>query len=302
MTVLFTGGTGFIGSHVIELFLQQNIVVVALKRSSSDLAKLKGLTDKIHFFDIDKIALETVFKQHKIDTIIHIATSYGRNEDIDTVRNTNVSFPLQLLQLGCAYKVKRFINTDTFSSKFPNLSYLPAYHVTKRHFKEWGLLLAEEQGIEFISLYLQHPYGRKDNTQKFVSMIIERLVKKVPSIELTEGLQKRDFIHVKDVAAAYLAIAQAPNLVDTSFDVGSGTSCSIRAFVSTAKKIAQNSETKLLFGHLPTRNNEILDISANLTALKKLGWEKQVSLEEGILDLIDWYRLELKQAIPLTTS
>ena len=289
MKVLITGGTGFVGSHLLHLLVQQGKEVVLLKRTTSDLHRISSILPAIQVYDIDVIEIEQIFKQEQVQQIIHLATDYGRNNDFSKCNHTNVVLPLKLLEIGYAHDVTRFIAVDTFSSLVDKLDYLPAYHITKRHFKEWGTYIAAQQGKEFITAFLQHPYGPKDNPNKFTSFLFKSLLEPVPSMDLTAGVQKRDFIHVTDVAKAFSAILEAPS-VNPVLEIGTGNSISIKDFVTKVKQLAGNSFTQLNFGKLPTRNNEIMDAKADMQTTRHLNWEPQVDLDTGILDLINWFK------------
>jgi nucleoside-diphosphate-sugar epimerase len=64
--------------------------------------------------------------------------------------------------------------------------------------------------------------------------------------------------------------------------VGSGKNVTIREFVETIQKLSENSVTKLKFGALPFRKNEVMESKVDLRALQALGWEPKVSLSEGL--------------------
>ena len=115
MKILLTGATGFLGSHVLKKFVENQYEVVALKRSTSDLWRIKNVVDKVKYYDIDQIDLEQVFEREGgIDAIVHTATCYGRKgETVLQIEKTNLLFPLELLELAIKYHCLYFYNTDT---------------------------------------------------------------------------------------------------------------------------------------------------------------------------------------------
>lgn len=290
MKILLTGGTGFVGSELLHLLVKSGKQVILLKRSTSGVERIASILPHIQYYDSDNTDLDTIFKQNKIEQIVHLATDYARDKHFTRCYESNVTFPLLLLQKGFQYDVQRFINTDSFSSLVENLNYLPAYHISKRHFKEWGTFIAKQENRTFITTFLQHPYGPKDSDSKFISFIVNAIVNEVPHIDLTAGVQKRDFIHVRDVAAAYLALLEAVD-APKEIEIGTGQSHSIRSFVERVKKIAKNTTTQLNFGKLPTRDNEIMNSVADISAISQLGWKSATSLEDGIKELIANKRL-----------
>ena len=290
MTILITGGTGFIGSYIVNKLSQQGHDVILLKRSFSSTTRIKDVVSSIRTYDIDQFSLEEIFSHHKVDQIIHLATAYGRDNNHQAVFETNVNFPMQLFNLGLKNGLKRFINTDTFSSKVDGLDYLQAYHMSKRQFKQWGELISSTSEIEFVNVYLQHPYGPKDGKKKFTSFIMESLISKVPEIELTAGKQTRDFIYVEDIAEAYSTLVNAQSIPVGDVDLGTGENHSIKSFVELAKEVCENTNTDLQFGKLPTRGNEIMNPDSDLSILKELGWHPQVDLKAGLKKLYEWHK------------
>lgn len=289
MTILITGGTGFIGSYIVDKLSDQGHDVILLKRSFSSTSRIKDVVSKIRTYDIDLHTLEEIFSHHKVEQIIHLATAYGRENHHRTVFESNINFPSQLLSLGLENGLKRFINTDTFSSKVEGLDYLKLYHESKRQFRQWASVVAEVEEFEFVNVFLQHPYGPKDGKKKFTSFIMDSLISKVPHIELTAGKQTRDFVYVEDVAEAYSTLVNADKIPEGDIDLGNGESHSIKSFVELAKEVCENEITDLQFGKLPTRDNEIMNPDSDLSILNQLGWNPKTSLKEGLKKLRAWH-------------
>jgi len=176
-TVLLTGATGFMGSHLLEALLKQDYRVVILKRSTSDTWRIAHLLDQVISYDVDLVELELAFEEQEIDLVVHLATLYRKFEestDIDGMLRTNVSFPSQLLYSAMRHEVKGFINTGTFfeydCSKLPidekaALKPFNFYAQTKLAFE--NILKGYAEKIPSITLKLFSPYGEKDN-QKLI--------------------------------------------------------------------------------------------------------------------------------------
>jgi nucleoside-diphosphate-sugar epimerase len=255
--------------------------VVILKRSFSDCCRIADLLTELIHFDLDQVPLAEVFAEVPgISAIIHTATCYGRrDETFSEIFGSNTAFPLQFLELAVAAGVATFVNTDTSLDRFLN-----PYALSKRQFAEWGRFYADKKMIRFVNLELEHFYGAGDDESKFTTHVICSCVNNLPELKLTLGEQRRDFIHIDDVLTAYLIVlgeAQHPSAYFQVYGVGSGKSVTIRSFVESVQQLA-NSHTRLNFGALPYRENEVMDTCADVTALKALGWSQKVSLAEGI--------------------
>ncbi|WP_303817485.1 NAD(P)-dependent oxidoreductase [Selenomonas ruminantium] len=277
MDILLTGATGFLGSHLTHALINEKHKITVLKRKKSNIERIKDVIDKVKYYNIDDTDLDDVFKNNKYDAVIHTATCYGRHKESTVeIMRTNDLFPLEVLLKAVEYNVPKFINTDTSSEKF-----LSDYSLAKKHFLDWGEKVSSERNITFINLCLEHMYGPNDDPSKFVDYIILNCKKNVKKIDLTEGKQKRDFIYIDDVVAAFLTVLHTELYGYRSFCVGSGCNISIRNAVEIIHKLLK-SKTILNFGAIPLRKNEVLESKVDLVPLKSLGWEPKYSFVEGI--------------------
>jgi len=281
-TLLLTGATGFLGSHLLKGLLREtDYDVVVLKRSTSNAFRIREelISDRIKSYDIDLIPLRQVFSQFSIDIIVHSATNYGRdNDDILEIVEANLVLPLKLLQLGAEYGLTTFINTDTVIDK--NISH---YSLSKNQFADW--LMAYADRIKCVNLRLEHFYGAFDNNTKFTTFIVRSLLNNVKCVDLTAGEQKRHFIYIDDVTSAFMCVLKNLGSISgcfNSFDISTEKSHTIKEFTNTAKKLAGNTLTQLNFGALPYRDGEKMDIHTNIEPLKSLGWAPGFSLTEGL--------------------
>lgn len=282
-TILLTGATGFLGANLLKSLISEDYNVIILKRSFSDTFRIENILDKCKVYDIDKQDLKTVFLKNKIDIIVHCATNYGRDDknSLDIIQS-NLTFPLELLLLGIENNVKTFINTDTILDK--NINH---YSLSKKHFNEW--LQTYSDRIKVINVALEHFYGAFDNETKFASYVVNNLIKKVGELDFTDGYQERDFIYIDDVVNAFMTIIENLNRIYkkySNFEVGTGFPVSIKGFVLLCKELTKNTETKLNFGTIPMRKNEILKYKVNLSELEKLNWIPQYTLKQGLNKMI----------------
>jgi CDP-paratose synthetase len=282
--ILLTGSTGFLGSHLLKKLVANSYSVTCLKRQSSDLWRVKKLTQEVDWADIESTDFHDVIFEKKIDYIIHCATDYGRKQvnPIETIE-ANLMLPLRLLHASKKTNVSAFINTDTILDKRIN-----HYSLSKSQFVDW--LRYYSSDFTVINLAIEHFYGAHDDVSKFASFIISELLdNKAKELDLTKGLQERDFIHIDDVTEAFLILIGRISTLEQDFyhfEVGSNELISIKDFVTLVKKLCNNTKTKLNFGALPYRKNEVMCTNADTSFLKSLGWETQFTLEEGLKEAI----------------
>ena len=246
-TILLTGATGFLGSHLCRA-LHTGYTVVILKRSFSDTRRIDDILGKVMFYDVDRIDTEQVFKENSIDIILHTATSYGRkDESLSTITDANLLFPLKLLEMALANNVDMFVNTDTIATGSLN-----PYALSKKQFAMW--LKHFSDGMKAINVRLEHMYGPGDDESRFITYLMRNMLHNEP-LDLTLGEQKRDFVFIDDVVNAYVTLLECIEDFPKKFhefDVGSGSPVKIREIVEMIQGIIQ-SKSKINFGAIRYR-------------------------------------------------
>lgn len=264
-TIILTGGTGYLGKRLSAALQAQGYNVLCLRSQFSD-------------SQIEQLFAAPVF------AVIHLATCYGRNgESMAELTEGNLLFPLKVLHLAIKHKVKAFLNTDTILTRFLN-----PYALSKAQFAEWLKLSADN--ITAVNIRLDHFYGPFDTPNKFIAFLFKSFRENVPELNLTEGAQTRDFTYIDDVVNAYLSILkhsdEFPRGKVTAFEVGTNRKTSIKDLVQLVQRTCGNTATRLNFGALPYRKNEQLDYDLDTTALESLGWKAEVSLEQGLCNIM----------------
>jgi len=285
-TVIVTGGTGFLGSHLLRSLIEHNYTVIALKRSWSNTWRINDLLPSIMVHDIDKVSLREIFLDRPIDFLIHAATSYGRKGELTSqIIESNLLFPIKLFELCAEFNVGTFFNMDTFFNVETTLpGGLSEYVLSKKNLIDYVSRSEHLNKIRFANIRAEHIYGPGDDDKKFIPHLIDGFLKNISSIDLTGGKQRRDFIYVDDVVNALLTLishhAALPKRL-VQIGLGTGSSELLSTLVELVRTLC-NSSTELRFGKLPYREGEIMDSQADTTILKDLGWSPAISLFEGL--------------------
>ena len=311
-TLLITGASGFIGSHLIEALTESDkFNLIVLLRSGSSNERLKPFSKKIKKVFIDKTSIEKVFKSEKIDLIIHLATKYVKNhqkpEEVAEMIDSNIRFPAILCDLASQYGVKYFINSGTFFEyklgakkkikESDPLSPYNFYSATKLSFSEILKYYCENFGMKAIDFKLFAPFGENDN-EKLIIFLIKTLLSG-DKIDFSGGEQKWNYTYVKDIVKAYvLAINQIKNIEKNYLPINLGYD-KVTSIKNIAKILERVSGKKLQinWGAKPYIKNEIFYANCDNSKLKKiLKWKPDYDLESGLQRTYNFYAGKEKNA------
>ncbi len=262
--------------------------LVILKRAASDLRRVRDLLPRVRTFDVDRDPLEVLFAQTKPNILLHCATNYGRNEEAPSlVEEANFFFPLKLLELAVAAKTTVFINTDTLLDKR-----ISPYAASKRKFAD--ALGERSSEIVAINVAIEHFFGPDGGKWNFVSRMASDLVSGVDRIALTPGEQRRDFIYIDDVVDAFMTLIQRSATWSKgfySYQVGTGQNLSIRELMTLLVELSGN-KTRLDFGAVAYRPNEVMETRVDISGLTALGWSPKTPFREGLRKMMEAARAE----------
>jgi len=289
--VLLTGASGFLGSHLMEMLLNNNYKVVIVKRSTSNVWRIEHLLSDVISVDIDKTSLDEAFQAVEIDTVIHTACSYGRrNERLLDIVDSNLMLGLNILETALRYKTRYFINTAT---TLPNT--LNAYALSKHQFGEW--LKFKSDSIHAVDVKVEHMYGPRDDNQKFIPWLLDQMTGSESVIPLTAGEQKRDFVYIDDVVSAYLTILNNRSRLSawSEFKVASAKPVRMKELVlALATIVEQDTQTdivsRLNFGAIAYRTGEVMECEVDISAIRSLGWRANVELNAGLQNVYSNYK------------
>ena len=279
MKYVVTGGSGFIGSHLVELLKNKGDVVI-LDRESPSFIDIADCKNNNKILDLIQGA----------DYVFHLAaeTSVPRSIENPLCYNyNNVNGIVNMLTLSRDAGVKRFIFSST-SAVYGNPYFTPTsedsdpnpmspYGLQKLIGEQYCKLYADIYDIETVSLRYFNVFGERMPTKGSYCSVIgsfkEKLKNKKPLTIYGKGNQSRDFVYVKDVAKANLAAAE-------SIDVGGGECINIGTGASTTvKEIANIFKSPIDF--LPKRLEPSQSLSDNKKAKDLLDWTPSVKV-------LDW--------------
>ena len=298
-----TGATGYLGSRLARRLHQRGHTVVVLKRSRSNVARIADILPDLRSYDVDVQPVDAIFEKQRYSCLLHCATDYGRTTGSrPSVIDANLVLPLRLLDAAIRHGTPFFVNTDTVLD-----TRVSDYSLSKRQFREY--LAKASASICGINVAIEHFYGPADDASKFVGGMVRRLLAGDARIGLTPGAQLRDFVYIDDVVAAFEKILEhnitspqpavsGPVAGDAlrCYEVGSGSTVSIREFMTTLCRLAGREHGVLEFGAIQYRENEVMHSQARVAPLLSLGWKPQVGLEEGLWRTLVDEQLRMRSA------
>lgn len=281
-TILITGINGYLGSKLAKRYANE-YNIVGLEYSIDHLFRLEGENIEV-FASKDGIPTELFDKFH-IDIIIHTATFYGKNNESNAqMTYANLYLPQMLLEQAIIRGCKLLINTDTVLDPF-----ISSYALTKKQFNDWCKFYSNQGKIHIINLQLEHFYGPGAANTNFITLMVQKMLNNQPSIPLTLAEQNRDFLYIDDLLSVYDLVINRAEAFDKyiSFDVGAGVNTNLKYILEYIKK-ETNSTSKLEYGKIAYRKNELMNSDTNISKLLELGWDSETSIEDGLNAVISY--------------
>ena len=305
--VLVTGGSGFIGSNVIEE-LMKSFKVVNLDLKPSKNSEIEQMIGDIR----DKELVEKVVE--KCDVIIHLAAQVSVPLSIDYPQKTleiNVQGTQNIIDAAHKFGIKRLIMASS-AAVYGEASNLPlaeesagqclSPYAQSKWENETQIMLAREKGLEAVALRFFNVYGpgqSKDGTYAAViPKFVEMLTTGKQPIVHGDGLQSRDFIHVKDLVRAIESLLECNwKLVDDhTYNLASQSQTTILELIelinSSIVKITPNFNIAEP-NFEQSRKGDIIHSYADISKISNtLNWGPSIEISQGIEELV---RMSLKQ-------
>ena len=241
LRALVTGATGFIGGHLCRLLEQTGWDVHAIVRRESSEGKVSGLAPKtiIHRFSGNTEELCRIVGDHPPDIAFHLASRFivdHKPSQVSELVKSNVEFGAQLIEALSQSGIRCLVNAGTSWQHYGNAEYDPVnlYAATKQAFEQLLPYYASVHSLRVVTLKLFDTYGPGDTRGKIMQLLV-RVAKGTEALEMSEGKQLIDLVHVTDVAKAFLVSAErvlsGKVAGHESYAVGSGAPVTLRRLV-----------------------------------------------------------------------
>ena len=305
MKILVTGGAGFIGSNIVDAYINAGHAVVIVDDLST--GRTRNINKDAIFVEmnIQDPQLKEVFVEHKIDAVNHHAAQMDVRRSVDDPifdAQSNVLGFLNILQNCSKHGTKKVIFASSGGAIYGEQDYFPAdekhntqpyspYGITKLVGEKYLFFYDLTYGIKFTALRYANVYGPRQNPHGeagVVAIFSKLLLSGKQAVINGSGEQTRDYVFVKDVVKANL-LALDNNKSDI-FNVGTGVETNVNQLFSAINKL---SGANVPEKHVPAKAGEQMRSVVDATKIQKtLGWKADYLLEAGLAETIEYFKTQ----------
>jgi UDP-glucose 4-epimerase len=302
MKVLITGGAGFIGSHIAEQLQGRAEVRVLDNFRTGRRQNLDGLgAECLEGSILDRDAVRAAMRG--IDCVLHLAALVSVPESVAQPEECfaiNVTGLLNVLEAAAAAGVRKFCFSSSAAvygdnPAVPKLEAMPPeprspYASTKLEGEHYCQQFAESGRLETVALRFFNVFGPRQNPDSAyaaaVPIFIRQALTNQPLTIHGDGIQTRDFIYVKDIAAACIFAATTLELSGV-FNAGYGNQITV---LDLARRIIALTGSRSEIRHSSERPGDVRHSVANVEALRRAGFQPAGTLEAGLAETIAHFR------------
>jgi len=306
---LVLGGTGFIGSHLVELLLANGFKVRVFGRSSTFPIGLSAGANcpevSVGDFDDAQSVANAVKGCNYVYHLIARSVPASSNRDMVADASSNLIATLRLLEMCVREKVQQIIFSssggtvygrtgDNRISESHNTEPQCSYGVIKLAIEKYLELFRTQHGLDYTVLRISNCYGPRlptNGEQGVVGVFLDRLRRGEPITLWGNGLVTRDYVYVTDVARAFRATLgqRSPFRV---FNIGTGVGTSLTKLIEMMERVTGCQ------AHILKRQARDLDVPVNVLdstrAEKYLCWEAKTPLEQGLINTWKWMHADVQ--------
>ncbi|MFC1484877.1 NAD-dependent epimerase/dehydratase family protein [bacterium] len=303
MKILVTGGAGFIGSNVVDAYLQQGHEVTIIDNLST--GRRENINPKAEFIemDIQDKGMDKIFKEKKFDILNHHAAQIDVRISVTDPcfdANVNIIGSLNLLENAKKYKVKKVIFISTGGAIYGECEApknecdkarpISPYGIAKYTIENYIKFYSSIYGLNYTILRYANVYGPRQNPKGeagVVSVFSTNMLNKKDSIIFGDGMQERDYVFVGDIVKANVLVLDVDNAKNKTVNIGTGVGTNVNDLYSKMADVyGYNVDPKYTEKRAGEIERSILDVSK----MDRLFRIKPCSLEEGLKFTAEYYK------------
>jgi UDP-glucose 4-epimerase len=309
MNIIITGGCGFIGSHIVEhLLAKKHKVWIIDDLSSGNISNVSKHYDvTLYRHNCQSCKMEQF--PDRVDALIHLAAwpsvEVSWNSILGAHENTLTS-TLHVVEMARSLNIHRIVfasSSAVYGDTPPPLleSNIPKplspYGLQKLTSENYLTLFAPAYGYSVVNLRLFNVYGPRQLASSEYAGVVARFtdarLQDRPLYIYGDGQQSRDFIAVRDVAAAFVSATEMDMMSGETLtcNVGTGKSISIEQLARSVNKLIPEKPVDVLFK--PRRAGDIPSSQADITLAKaRLNFKPKLRIEDGLMEYWQWLEQE----------
>ena len=303
MKIIVTGGAGFIGSHLVDSLVEERYTVIVIDNLSTGIKSNINTKAEFYKLDIQDKRIQSIFQKEKPDIVYHLAAAINVRKSIkDPLQDidTNISGSINLLEASKLVQPKKFIFVSTGGALYGDAAVIPTpedyeikplspYGINKFSIEKYLYYYWKMFGLNFTVLRLANVYGPRQNAKGeagVIAIFCNQIFKNIQPVINGNGLQTRDFIYVDDVITALKLVLNKGD--QGAFNIGTGKETNIKTIFEKISHLT-NSSFSAVFNTkaIEEQRRSCLNVDK---ATRELGWTPKVSLEDGLLSTVNWFK------------
>lgn len=308
MKCVIFGGGGFIGSTIADRFLQEGYQLRIFERPRVEPYRKFADNEAVEWMTGDILSTHDLNAAIEgMDVVLHlVSTTLPKSSNDDPIYDvqSNVVGSLQMLNAMVANKVQKIIFISSGGTVYGTPKYLPideqhptnplvSYGITKLMIEKYLTMFEYLHGIKSVTLRVANPYGERqriETAQGAVGVFLHNALKGNPIDIWGDGSVTRDYIHISDVAEAFV---KAVNYTGSHnvFNISSGQGTSLNDLISVLEDVLGQAINRR---YLAARPFDVpVSVLSNQLAQQQLHWSPLTSMSDGIARTAAWMKNEL---------
>ena len=296
MKALVTGGSGFIGSHVVDKLRERGIEVrifdMVLPTFRKDIEYYHGSILDLEALKMAMPAVDVIFHLAAVANVKdvfeepHYAESINTRGTINVLEAARKSKSIKRMIYGSTIWAYSDTEAEKVDEKSPLSPPTHLYTATKIASEYYCQSYSKLYGLDVTILRYGIPYGPRAREGAVIPIFVKKTLYGEPLTIAGDGMQYRKFVYVEDLAEGNI-LALKPIAKNKIYNLEGKEKITIKQIAETVQKILGKGEAKYIEGRKGDFSGK--EISAEL-AKKELGWEPKTGFEEGLKKYIEWYK------------
>lgn len=306
MKILVTGGAGFIGSHIVDKYIEMGHSVIVLDNLYSGL--VENINKKAQFvnMNIQDVNLLNLFENEKFDIVSHHAAQMDVRlsvKDPTFDANVNILGGINLYEACVKTNVKKIIFASSGGTVYGEQIEFPApethplnpcspYGISKMVNEKYLFYYKEVYGLDYVAFRYGNVFGPRQNPHGeagVIAIFTDKMINNEQPIINGDGLITRDYIYIEDVVDANIKALN--DNIEGIYNVTTGKETNVNTIFETLKKYIKIDVEKK---HGPAKAGEQRRSCCAYNKLNLVsGWDPQISFENGIVNTVKYYQNKL---------